>query len=410
MVVLFSLFTACQKVHPPLPVQAVTYEYLKTYDLQKLNHVLTAELEGFLASSTMHLSDFQGQMSVPKYPVKLYRVVYPTFIPELNVSATVSGLIAVPDNGNDSLPVLSYQHGTVAHQYECPSVPDSSIEIRLVIAQYASMGYMVIAPDYVGFGVSHEPNAYFIKGSTDRTCLDMLSASRQVCKEMKIKQGPLFLNGSSQGGYTSMSFLRELEARNIPVKAAASAAGCADLLATFERWINNSQQSDALFLPAVVSNLIFAMEYYYGISGLSSSAILPKYYSSCTQLYQWKMDWGTFLTTTTTKVKEILQPGFMATGNTANTRFWQILDHNEAYRWRCQTPLVMYHGSLDNVVPASLVTLAAAYQNQIGCLLTFTESAGPKADHNATYVYSLVHSKSWFDGLLMPGNSKQKVR
>lgn len=400
LIVIPLLIPSCRQVQPPVPVEAVRYEYIKTYDLQKLNNILSLELEGFLASSTMHLADFRGQLSVPRFPVRLYRVLYPTMIPELNIPTTASGLIAVPETGNDSMPVLSYQHGTVAHQYECPSAPDSSIEIRLVIAQYASMGYLVIAPDYVGLGASREPHAYFVKGSTDRACMDMLLASKQFFREMKIRPGKLFLEGWSQGGYQSMSFLRELESVKIPVQACASAAGCSDLLATFERWISNPKPNDAIFLPAIVSNLVFAMEHYYRISGLASSAILSKYYPSSADLYQWKMDWLTYLTTTSTKVREILKPDFIATGNTANTRFWQILDQNEAYRWKCITPLVMYYGEMDNVVPPSLVTMPAAYQNQLGSRQTRTESAGPRADHNAAFIYTLIHAKAWFDGMI----------
>lgn len=395
----FFLFFACRKENPVTdPVPGVTYEYIKTYDLPKLNNILNAELERYLAASTMHFSDFQGQLAVPEYPVKLYRVVYPSVIPERNRPTMASGLVAIPDNGSDSMPVISYQHGTIASRYYCPSIPDSSMEIRLMIAQFASQGYIVIAPDYFGSGISTEPNAYFIKGSNDQACMDMLSASKQVCKELKVKQGSLFLHGFSQGGHSSMSFLRELESRNIPVKAAATAAGCADIFATYNRWINNPQPDDATFLPGSVSNLIFAMEYYYQMPGLSASAILPKYYQASTELYQWKMDWTTFLTTTSTKVSDILQPGFMGAANPVNKQFWQILDQNEAYRWHCQTPLTLYYGEADPVLSVFLATLAVDYQNQIGCSATVSETAGPLADHGATYVYSLIHAKSWFDG------------
>ncbi|MFZ4562471.1 MAG: alpha/beta hydrolase family protein, partial [Bacteroidales bacterium] len=196
-----TLLPGCKK-EEPTPVQPeVTWQYIETYDLQKLNHILNVELEDFLATSTMHMADFQGQFAVPAYPVKLYRVTYPTVVPELGIPTVASGLVAIPDNGLDSMPVISYQHGTVAAKTACPSYPDSSLETSLMIAQFASQGYIVIAADFIGLGVSDQPHADFVRLSTEQACIDMLNAADKVLKEQKIRKGPLFLHGWSQGGW-----------------------------------------------------------------------------------------------------------------------------------------------------------------------------------------------------------------
>ena len=111
------------------------------------------------------------------------------------------------------------------------------------------------------------------------------------------------------------------------------------------------------------------------------------------------MDLGTFLSQTTIHVRDLLQPDFMLTGNTASAPFWQILDQAQAYRWRCQTPLRMYYGEADDIIPLYLSTLPAAYQNQLGSN-TIAISAGAIADHRAGYVYSLIHAKPWFNEFL----------
>jgi hypothetical protein len=107
----------------------------------------------------------------------------------------------------------------------------------------------------------------------------------------------------------------------------------------------------------------------------------------------------TFITQTTLKVRELLRPEFMTTGNTGSAPFWQILEQAQAYRWRCQTPLRMYYGEADVIIPVYLSTLPSAYQNQLGCN-TIAISAGAIADHHAAYVYSLIHIKPWFDEFL----------
>ncbi|MEI6435632.1 MAG: prolyl oligopeptidase family serine peptidase [Bacteroidota bacterium] len=402
-IVLFAgfllLLSGCKK-EEPAPVQpGVTWEYIETYDLQKLNHILNVELEEFLAGSTMQASDFQGQFAVPAYPVKLYRVTYPSIVPELGISTVASGLVAIPDNGQDSMPVISYQHGTVVVKSACPSNPDSSMETRLMIAQFASRGYIVIGADMIGLGVSDQPHADFVRLSAEQACIDMLNAADKVLKEQNIRKGALFLHGWSQGGWATMTFLRKLEAMNIRVTAASTASAAADFFALMDRWINNPQPGDSPALPAVVANCLFACEYYNQVTGLAASAIMPGFYQASKELYEWKMDMITFLTETTINVRELLRPEFMSTGNTGSAPFWQILEQAQAYRWRCQTPLRMYYGEADVLIPVYLSTLPAAYQNQLGCN-TIAISAGAIADHNASYVYSLIHVKPWFDEFL----------
>jgi dipeptidyl aminopeptidase/acylaminoacyl peptidase len=223
------LLSGCKK-EEPAPVQPeVTWQYIETYDLQKLNQILNAELEEFLMASTMHLADFQGQFAVPQYSVKLYRVTYPTVVPELGIPTVASGLVAIPDNGLDSMPVVSYQHGTLTVKNACPSNPDSSPETKLMIAQFASQGYIVIGADFIGLGVSDQPHADLVRLSTEQACVDMLNATDKVLKEQKIRKGPLFLHGWSQGGWATMTFLRKLEAMNLSVTAASTACAAADL-------------------------------------------------------------------------------------------------------------------------------------------------------------------------------------
>jgi pimeloyl-ACP methyl ester carboxylesterase len=307
-----------------------------------------------------------------------------------------SGLVAIPDNGMDSMPVVSYQHGTVMLKTACPSNPDSSLETRLMIAQFASRGYVVIGPDFVGLGVSDQPHADFVRFTTEQACVDMLNAADQVLKEHKIRRGSLFLHGWSQGGWATMTFLRKLEEMNKSVTAAATACATADFYAIMNSWINNPRPGDSPILPSIVSNCLFAYEHYNKVNGLASSAIRPEFLQLSMDLYGWKMDFVTFLNKTTTHVGEFLQPGFMATGNIGSAPFWQYLEQAQAYRWRCQTPLRMYYAETDAFVPLFLATLPAEYQNQLGCS-TLAVSAGPIADHSAAYVYSLIHAKAWFD-------------
>jgi hypothetical protein len=107
----------------------VKYELIGSYSVDRLNQILTSELKEFSAYPTRY--------PPARYAVKLYRVTYPSVIPEqYNRPTTASGLLAVPESGLDTMPVVSYQHGTVFSRTEAPSHPDESMEIRLMLAQF----------------------------------------------------------------------------------------------------------------------------------------------------------------------------------------------------------------------------------------------------------------------------------
>jgi hypothetical protein len=60
----------------------------------------------------------------------------------------------------------------------------------------------------------------------------------------------------------------------------------------------------------------------------------------------------------------------------------------------------MYYGESDEVVPVYIARLPEGFHQLFGSGSTHTVSAGAKADHRATYIYSVIEAKPWFDGFL----------
>lgn len=380
---------------------AVQFQYLTTYNLTKLNNIFNAELDTFLYGSSMASSEFKGQFDKPLYPVKLYRVKYRSHINEWGGKPVMTtGLIAIPDNGKDMMPVLSYQHGTVFSKTAVPSFPEECMEYKLMVAQYASQGYVVIGADYIGLGESEYPNSYLIKESTEQACVDLILSATDVLKTLNIKAGPLFLHGWSQGGWNTMTLLRKLEEINIPVAAASTASAPVDVAVTINRWMNNYQKGDAVWLTGCASNLIFAFERYYQLHGLAQYVIQPQYYQAAKDFADFKIDWPQFAKKVPPTIKEYFNPEFLKTGNVATSTFWKILENSQAYRWRCQTPLINFYGEADEVIPVYIATLPQGFHKVIGSENTRSQSAGLRADHRATHVYSVIHGKKWFDSFL----------
>lgn len=65
----------------PVP-SGVKYEEIGSYDVDRLNGILTTELKEF--------SNYPATFAPAKYPVKLYRVTYPSVIPERQNRSTIA--------------------------------------------------------------------------------------------------------------------------------------------------------------------------------------------------------------------------------------------------------------------------------------------------------------------------------
>lgn len=373
----------------------VKYELIGSYSVDRLNQILTSELKEFSAYPTSY--------PPAHYAVKLYRVTYPSVIPEqYNRPTTASGLLAVPESGLDTMPVVSYQHGTVFSKTEVPSHPDESMETRLMLAQFAGQGYVMVAADYFGKGQSQEKDSYLVKASTQQACLDMVYATQAVSAELRIHQGPLFLSGWSQGGWATMVFLNKLESVGIPVKAAATASAPEDLFAIINRWLHARQEGDAVYLPALLVLQLNAYEEYYGLPGLARASIKPQYQSAAHDLYLNKITWEQASPQLPKHLSDLLQDDFIAAGSVGNSRYWEILQANQAYRWRSKTPLRCYYGDADEVVPPYIAMLPIGYQKIVGGAETTAVEVTGKADHRGTFVHAVAEEKKWFDQLSSP--------
>jgi hypothetical protein len=381
---------------------AVSYQLIGSYDTAKMKSILDGELDQFLYGALMTSAEFKPGFNKPLYGMKLYRIRYKSVVPEWKNKPTIaSGLLAIPEAVTDSFPIISYQHGTVFEKTSVPSVPDSSMETRLMLAQYGSQGYIVIGADYFGLGLSEEPNSFFAKESNKQAMLDMLQASKLVLNHLKISQGPLFIHGWSQGGFNTMAFMHKLEELKIPVAGCVTAAAPCDMSGFINRGMINVQPSDASFLPSAGCNFYFVKEKYDGLKDLAKQAINPKYYESAKDFYEFKISFTEFVTkTNNAKVDELYNEEFRHSGYLANSPFWKLLDAMQVYKWRPLTPTLNFYGQADEVVPWELSIIAPLFQKGLGAKNVREVNAGVKADHRSTYIYSLIHAKPFYDSLM----------
>ncbi len=381
----------------------VCYRHIGTYDVERLNRILTEERAEF--------SDFPVEYPAAENPVELYEVNYDTVVPEdANRPVRVSGLVAVPQVKAKTLPMLSYQHGTVFSRGEVPSRIEQSAETRLVVARFAGQGYLVIAPDYIGKGVSDEPDGWLVMEATAQACVDMLAAARAVCADLGVEPSALFLSGWSQGSFSTSAFLNRLERCGVPVAAAAEASMPNDVYLCVNRWIHVSSPLDVNWLTGAAALLVNSYENYYHLSGLSAAAIKPQYLEAARDLYYNRITWSEAAEKLPFKVKDLFQEDFIRQGSLVSNAFFKQLQANTSYRWRFSTPVYYYYGEIDEVVTPYMVQLPVEYQRTLGAASAEAIPAGAKANHRGTFVFGLLDQKQRFDRMLSEASDAASAR
>lgn len=382
-----------------LPGDLIRADEIAIFDKEKLVKIVNGELTEFLNGSTMSFENFKGRFAEPTNSLTLYKLTYQTCIPEKNKKPTfATGLIAIPSSLKSFMPLMSYQHGTVFGKMDVPSNIEKSMETKLILSQFGGQGYIIIAPDYIGLGDSKDPNSYYAMKSTEQACMDLYSAAIQFLNKKQIGISQFFTIGWSQGGYNNMVFLRALEQNNIKVTASATASAPVDIAYAISRGICNPQAKPDIYTPASLSNLFKSFEYYYGLTGLTENAIRSEYAGFSDKFYSFEIGFMEYYKNTTGNVIDFLRPNFIEQIRTGNSPFLKLLNQMEAYRWVSKTPLRAYSGSKDEAVPEYVARLAVDYQALLGKKNGAAFSAGENADHRATFIYSIIDLKPWFDG------------
>jgi fermentation-respiration switch protein FrsA (DUF1100 family) len=215
---------------PAQPADPVGAGELKSFTL--LNTVSAAEIVQALDSANVSSEGFR-----PVYGVTSYRLEYLTSDANGQL-VRASGLVSVPDKAAGAKsPVLGYQHGTIFQDAEAPSNHAVASEVAVVMA---SLGYIVVAPDYVGYGASlGTPHPYLLAAPSAAAVVDFLTAARTWRRRNGVTDnGQLFLTGYSEGGYTTMAAHRALQTSNASdlqqLRMVVPGAGPYDVQATLD--------------------------------------------------------------------------------------------------------------------------------------------------------------------------------
>ena len=340
---------------PVQPADPSTLGQLQAATL--LGTVPLAEINEALANKESRLENLQ-----PRYAVTSYRIEYLT-VDAKGQSVQASGLVSVPDKpAGAKSPVLSYQHGTIFRDAEAPSNNAVASEISVVMA---SLGYIVLAPDYVGYGVSKGvPHPYLQAAPMAASVNDFLTAAKTWRQQAGVYDNQqLFLTGYSEGGYATMAAHRALQAGNSPhlqqLRVVVPGAGPYNVQATLDSLIDIVRDKNKV-LGAIIQPGF--------LKKLGGSAQREVRRALLKELIPDDAD---------TTIDALFLDNFLSDDVKATDRLSNVHD------WRPQVPVYLYHGRDDQTVPyaSSTSTLAAMQAQGAGDLVSLTDCTAAPSSH-----------------------------
>lgn len=145
-----------------------------------------------------------------RYGVRTYRLVYRT-VDAQGRPTTASGLLALPIKAPRNLPVVSFTHGTEVFRGDAPSMSPAGFEPDPAYT-YASAGFAVSDPDYLGLGTGPGLHPWMDVPSETTAALDMLRASRAyVTSHGGTLRHQVMITGFSQGASAGLGLGRALQ-------------------------------------------------------------------------------------------------------------------------------------------------------------------------------------------------------
>jgi hypothetical protein len=336
-----------------------------------------------------------------KYDVDVIKVVYNTVDPK-DSPAIASGALIIPKNTANPLPLLSYQHGTILKKSAVPSRLKGSYEVGLV---FGTEGYVVACPDYLGMGDGEKMHPYLHAKSEATAIIDMLRASRTVCKKRGIAlNNQLFLAGYSQGGHATMAALKMIEenySTEFNVTACASMAGPYDMSgAQYHFMLRDTFYPTPGYLPYV----LYAYNKIYNMFPIIDSIFISPFNNEfklyfndnpSQELGAVDMLWPASRIPTSILKPEILNEF----KNNPESPIRLALKDNDLYDWAPVSPIHMCHCNGDNDV--SYQNSVVAYNSFINHGSTNVQLIMPLegGDHESCAIPSFVLTIKWFDSL-----------
>lgn len=303
--------------------------------------------------------------------VTLTRIEYNT-VGGKDEATNATAAVMVPSGGaacTGARPVLLYAHGTSFDKKFDATIPSAYGEAGLALAQFAAKGYVVVMPNYTGYGASKLPyHPYLNADAQSKDVVDGLRAAKSLLP--KISTGTsmgkaLFVAGYSQGGHVAMATVRALQSdyasefkltASVPMSGPYALSDLASLIFSGQQIIGAS-----LFVPMMVDSFqnsygnvygaaseVYAAPYSSVAVGLlpanDPAAATAKLPAGADGSYRTLYDQGD-------GQPYLLAPAFVSATKAGTNGFAKAVVKNTLLDWTPKAPMALCNGGLDPTVP-----------------------------------------------------------
>ena len=385
VVIFFQFCTTDKNIDPVSPTQHERGEIAQS---NSLGTMTPGDIDQILSNANMTIP-FTLSYSVETISLKYYTV------DGSGKQTIVSGAILVPQ-GTDNLPLVSIQHGTETKRELVASVSPINSTEGIVGLIMASMGYLVVVPDYPGFGTSNVMHPYTHAASLIPSIIDIMRAGKSFSTQNQIAlDGRIFLTGYSEGGYATLVTQRAIEAeysQEFNLTAVAPMAGPYDLYGMMQTLFQSGQYNHTAYIAYILT----AYNNIYGWNR-TSDFFNPPYSSIVQSLFNGSKTYAEVLNQLPSTFYALMDSTFVNNVRNGNEpAFTASMQENTLLDWIPQAPINFFHGDADDISP---------YQNSVTAVQRLTANGGtniqlttiPGGNHETSGPIAIVGAIQWFE-------------
>jgi predicted esterase len=338
--------------------------------------------------------------ALPNKKIKIVSLVYNTIDPR-GEPILASGSIFFPsaDTDYDRLGTILGVHYTYGADYEVPSQ-----KMAVTEGLFSLFGYVVVAPDYIGYGASKDKvHPYYDVETTGQAAADMLLAAKEYFASISRRMShKITVMGYSQGGQASLSFLRFVETKPLyqdafVIDQVFAGGGAYDLIRSYDTFVKKDYSSQPVTIPLLVLGLDYGENLNLDLKQMFAEPLYSNY-----------KEWIISKKYTTdevtammgeTKLTKIMAKEAFDTLNPNTMKFRQALRKNSLIvygkitNWVPKAKITLLHASDDTIVPYENTDSTYKAFMAAGCNVTKHDIPGK--DHKEAgqdfYTYCMTH-------------------
>ncbi len=344
--------------------------------------------------------DIPRSIAPIKFSVDVYNVLYYT---EWHDGSLVqaSGLYMLPRNSDD-ISLVVYNHGTRLN----PNYRDIKLNREGLIALiFATDGYAVIIPDYVGLGEGKKTHLYMHADSEANAGIYFLKSLQDINKKLNIRlNNQLFITGYSQGGHAALALHKKLQDEYsdfFPVTASSPMSGPYDPLDIQGRVMFKSYTQPHYLTYLLTSyNEVYGMvpkDQFYNIFKAPYDSVVFKYFSSNANFNSG----GSLLDDINNALPDVpvdmINDEIVERYHSEYNFMKVFIEQNNVYDWKPNAPVQLCYCKSDEEVLYENSLLAYDVMRKNGAKNITKLCVSRKYNHVECAGFSSIHTKYFFD-------------